>query len=270
MSQTCPFFKKRGCLSGFRGQKNGWIFGRKIRIFFRNFAKIIQMVIIFFRALIIFAVLVVIMRLMGKRQIGEMQPFEFIITLLIAELACVPMTDVSIPLIYGIVSVVAVFIIHQALTLLEHKSHFFRKMVNGKPSVVINRMGVDLKELKNNNMDVFDLVESLRATGNFSLDGVCFAIYESNGKLSVMPNPDFEDDAQMPVILIAEGRLYKKNLRALKLGPNRLLEFLKQNGVKSTGRVDVMTVAPNGKVYLQPRGKKYKILNIEIESGVIW
>ena len=213
------------------------------------------MVIIFFRALIIFAVLVVIMRLMGKRQIGEMQPFEFIITLLIAELACVPMTDVSIPLIYGIVSVVAVFIIHQTLTLLEHKSHFFRKMVNGKPSVVINRMGVDLKELKNNNMDVFDLVESLRATGNFSLDGVCFAI---------------EDDAQMPVILIAEGRLYKKNLRALKLEPNRLLEFLKQNGVKSTGRVDVMTVAPNGKVYLQPRGKKYKILNIEIESEVIW
>ena len=78
------------------------------------------MLIIFIRAIIIFVTLVVIMRLMGKRQIGEMQPFEFIITLLIAELACVPMTDVSIPLVYGVVSIIAVFILHQIFKEKQH------------------------------------------------------------------------------------------------------------------------------------------------------
>ena len=93
------------------------------------------MLIIFIRAIIIFVTLVVIMRLMGKRQIGEMQPFEFIITLLIAELACVPMTDVSIPLVYGVVSIIAVFILHQILTILEQSSQRFKSVIDGKPAV---------------------------------------------------------------------------------------------------------------------------------------
>ena len=105
------------------------------------------MTIIFFRATVLLITLIVVMRLMGKRQIGEMQPFEFIITLLIAELACIPMSDVSIPLIYGVVSVLAVFIIHQLLTILSLKSVFIRHAVCGKPSVVINKDGVDMKSL---------------------------------------------------------------------------------------------------------------------------
>ena len=79
------------------------------------------MVLVMIRTAIIFAVLLVVMRLMGKRQIGEMQPFELVITLLIAELACIPMADTSIPLLYGIVSVLAIFVLHEAVTLLDLK-----------------------------------------------------------------------------------------------------------------------------------------------------
>ena len=100
---------------------------------------------------------------MGKRQIGEMQPFEFIVTLIIADLACIPMADVSIPLIYGIVAILALFILHQLLSLLEQCGNIPKRIISGKPSLVINADGVDMKELKRNNLGVDDLIESMRS-----------------------------------------------------------------------------------------------------------
>lgn len=126
------------------------------------------------------------MRLMGKRQIGEMQPFEFIITLIIADLACIPMADVSIPLIYGVVAILALFLLHQLIFLLENCGSFMQRVISGKPSVVINKDGVDLKELKKNDMSVSDLIESMRTQGYFSLDDLDYAIYEANGNLSAL------------------------------------------------------------------------------------
>ena len=112
------------------------------------------MLIIFIRTLITYFTLVIVIRLMGKRQIGEMQPFEFIVTLIIADLACVPMSDVSIPLLYGIVSILALFLLHQLLSLFEQKNLTVKKIISGRPSLVINRDGVDLYELKKNNIGV--------------------------------------------------------------------------------------------------------------------
>ena len=132
------------------------------------------MVIIFIRTVIILLILLVVMRLMGKRQIGEMQPYEFIITLLIAEVACVPMSDVSIPLVYGITSLLAIFVLHQIISIFELFGQGFKKFLNGKPSIVIDSLGVNHKELKKNNMDVEDLIEALRETGCFSLDEAKF------------------------------------------------------------------------------------------------
>ena len=86
------------------------------------------MTVTFIRTVIVFILLTVVMRLMGKRQIGEMQPFEFIVTLIIADLACFPMADVSIPLIYGIVAVLTLFVLHQVLSLLEQKSALLKKL----------------------------------------------------------------------------------------------------------------------------------------------
>ena len=123
------------------------------------------MLVIFLRAVILYIALLVVMRLMGKRQIGEMQPFEFIITLLIAELACVPMTDVSIPLSYGLVSVLAVFILHQLMSLIEKCGPTVKFFISGKPSIVITPEGVNISELKKNNMNVEDLAEAMRSQG---------------------------------------------------------------------------------------------------------
>ena len=101
------------------------------------------MVLVIIRTAIIFAVLLIVMRLMGKRQIGEMQPFELVITLLIAELACIPMADTSIPLLYGVVSVLAIFVLHELVTLLDLKVKPLKSLLSGKPSVVVNKNGID-------------------------------------------------------------------------------------------------------------------------------
>lgn len=106
------------------------------------------MLTIFFRGLIIFAVLLVIIRLMGKRQIGEMEPFELVITLVISEIACIPMGDRSIPLIYGIVCILTLYVVHQFIVLLM-KSSKMQSLISGKPLLVINKNGIDKELLKN-------------------------------------------------------------------------------------------------------------------------
>lgn len=228
------------------------------------------MLIIFIRAIVVFVTLIIVMRLMGKRQIGEMQPFEFIITLLIAELACVPMTDVSIPLVYGIVSIIAVFILHQLLTVLEQVSDGFKSVVDGKPSVVINKNGVDVHELKKNNMDVSDLLESLRGTGNYSLDSVHYAIFESNGKLSVLKKENYDGTEELPVLLVSEGKIDKKNYALLKLDENSFGKFLADNDVKKIRDVEILTVTGSGKSFLQLKGKKAKVINMQLSEEAVW
>ena len=135
------------------------------------------MVLIMIRTTIIFVTLLIIMRLMGKRQIGEMQPFELVITLLIADLACIPMADSSVPLLYGIVAVVTIYALHEIVTLLDLKIKPLKSLISGKPSLVMNKNGIDDYQLKKNNLDVSDLIESLRTAGYFSLDSVDYALY---------------------------------------------------------------------------------------------
>ena len=151
---------------------------KQILHIFRDFhKKCSYMVLVIIRTAIIFVVLLIIMRLMGKRQIGEMQPFELVITLLIAELACIPMSDASIPLLYGLVSVVAIYVLHEVVTLLDLKVKPLKSLISGKPSLVINKDGIDDYQLKKNNLDVSDLIESLRNAGYFSLDSIDYALY---------------------------------------------------------------------------------------------
>lgn len=121
-----------------------------------------------------------------------MQPFELVITLLIAELACIPMADTSIPLLYGIVAILAIFLLHQLICLIDLNFKPLKFLVSGKPAVVMNKNGIDIYQLKHNNLDTSDLIESLRVAGIFGLDQVDYALYEANGQFSAMPKPDSE------------------------------------------------------------------------------
>ena len=123
------------------------------------------MLTVFLRAIIVFATVFIVLRLMGKRQIGEMQPYELVITLVIADLACVPMSDVSIPLLYGIVAILAIFLVHTVIVMMSKKSVKLRRIFSGKPIVVMNPDGIDFNELTKLNMTIADLEENLRNAG---------------------------------------------------------------------------------------------------------
>lgn len=229
------------------------------------------MLIVFVRTTVIFVTLLVIMRLMGKRQIGEMQPFEFVITLIIADLACIPMSEVSIPLLYGISAIIALFVLHQVLSLLEECGAFMKRAISGKPSLVINSNGIDFTELKRNDIDVGDLIESLRAQGCFSPEDVSYAIFESNGKLSVLKKSASEKEkGALSVTLIDGGKLNDKNLSLLRIGKEELISFVKNQKAKSYKSVGLMTIDGNGRVYFQKYGEKYKILKMPLKEGVSW
>lgn len=222
------------------------------------------MALIFIRTAIIFITLLFIMRLMGKSQVGEMQPFEFVISLLIAELACIPMADSSIPLLYGIIAIIAIFVMHQIVVVLDLLFKPVKTVICGKPSVVINRNGIDEFQLRKNNLDVSDLIESMRGAGYFSLDDVYYGLYEANGSFSALENPE-KSSSSLSLLLIESGKPEEKNLTACGIDKTQLNEFLKAQNAKLK-EVVVMTVNSDGRVYFQKRGEKYKILNMEVRG----
>ena len=219
--------------------------------------------LIFIRTVIIFLTLLVVMRLMGKRQIGEMQPYELVITLIIADLACIPMADNSIPLLYGVISILTVYFLHQIVCLIDLNSIRAKALLSGSASVVLNKNGIDDTQLKKNNLDVADLIESLRVEGYFSLDAVDYALYESEGTFSALPKKNYAElQSSLPVLIIDEGKFDKKNVEQTKRSKTYFTQVLKEHGCNDEKKVLVMTVDGNGKVYLQQRGKKYTVFHL--------
>lgn len=223
--------------------------------------------IIFIRTIVLFFTLFIVMRLMGKRQIGEMQPYELVVTLIISELACIPMSDVSIPLLYGVIAILSVYFLHQLICFLDLKISPLKLILSGSPSIVLNKNGIDSSQLKKNNLDVSDLIESLRLEGYFALDGVEYALYEAGGSFSAMPKKNYMDlQKSLPLVLIDEGKFDKRNLNLTQKSKEYFLDVLKKEGCKDEKNILVMTVDGNGKVYLQKQGEKYKIIQLQWEE----
>ncbi len=221
------------------------------------------MALIFIRTAIIFFTLLIIMRLMGKSQIGEMQPFELVITLLIAELACIPMADSSIPLLYGIIAIVSIFILHQIVWLLDLWFKPMKTVICGKPSLVITKEGIDSYQLRKNNLDVSDLIESMRSAGYFNLDDVYYGLYEANGKFSALPKEEITPS--LPILLVDNGKPDEKNAKVAGITLDDVKNLAEKQKVKLKN-VLVMTVDSNGRVYFQQKGKPYKILKMQVNG----
>lgn len=232
------------------------------------------MLTIVFRSVIIYSVVLLLYRLMGKRQLGQMQPFELVLTLIIADLATIPMAEVSVPVLHGIVPVLTLVVLHFALSFFSQISNKFAHFLSGKPVIVINPDGIDYKALKNLNMSVDDVFEAIRGCGYFSLEQVQYAIMETNGKMSVLPKNEFApvtvqdmkldvEKSTIPVNLINEGKLNKENLKIAHIDEVKLMEILKQANIKKIKDVLLLTIDKNGSVYLQKFGQKYQVLQTE-------
>ncbi len=217
------------------------------------------MIAIFIRTIIIFSTLFVVIRIMGKRQIGEMQPLELVVTLVISDLACIPLADVSIPIAYGVVAILAVFFVNVFANLISSKSVNFRMFMTGKPTIIIDENGLDEVNLRRLNMNINDVMESIRTAGYFHLDDIKYAIFETNGKLSVVEENITEKSTTLPLTLVGNGIKMERTLNTIDAW-FILDDIIKKQKIHLRNIV-VLTIDDNGKVYLKEKGKKYKILN---------
>ena len=225
--------------------------------------------LVFIRTVIVFITTFIIMRLMGKRQIGEMQPYELVITLIISELACIPMSDTSIPLLYGVVAIVTIYLLHQILCILDLNLRKAKTVISGMPSILLNKNGIDDTQLKANNLDVSDLIESLRAKGYFALDAVEYAIYEAEGIFSALPKPNYTQiQNSLPLVIIDEGKFDDTNLSRTEKSREYFLDVLKKQGCEELEKVLVLTVDGDGNAYLQKKGEKYKTFSLGFEKSL--
>ena len=232
------------------------------------------MLTIVIRAIIIYLVVLFLYRLMGKRQLGQMQPFELVLTLIIADLATIPMADVSMPVLHGIIPLLTLVVLHFVLTFFSKISGKFSAFLSGKPVIVINPDGIDYKAIKNLNISVDDIFEALRGCGYFKIEQVQYAIMETNGKMSVLPKSEFApatagdlklkvSPAAIPINIINEGKIVKENLKVARLDETKIQNILKKAKVKNVKEVLLLTIDKAGAVYLQKFHEKYETMNVK-------
>lgn len=220
--------------------------------------------VVFIRTIILYTVVVVVMRIMGKRQIGELQPFELVIAIMISELAAVPMQDTGIPLLNGIIPILTLMIIEVAISYITLKSRNARKIVCGSPSVLIKDGKILEDQMRIQRFNLSDLMEELRTSGYLNLSDVEFAILETSGKVSIIPKSDStpvtrkdlnikQPEELLPLAIIMDGELIEHNLQISGQNMTWLMERLKENGAKGINDVFIAIIDSNGQFYLQRR-----------------
>lgn len=216
----------------------------------------IKMLLTLIKSIITFFLIFFVVRLMGKRQIGEMQPFELVITLIIAEVACIPMNDPYIPIYYGVVPIIVLSFLQIVFSFLSEKFVSVRRFVSGRAITVIDMHGINYDNLRRLNMNVSDLIEAVRSAGYPDLSKIAYAIIETNGKICVVEKTD-GGPTLLPVSVVLSGKWQEGNVAMTGLDKQSLLTLISQKGgsLKNTVYVDVRQ---NGRAYVFPsKGECY-------------
>ena len=214
----------------------------------------------FLRTVILYLILMVGLRLMGNRQIGELEPSELVLTLIISDLASVPMQDFGIPLVNGIFPIVTLLCLSMLLSFFSLKSIRFRGLVCGHPTVIVREGKVLQQNMARNRFTVDELYEQLRSQGLSDLSAVKYAVLETSGQVSVLPytkespvtpkvmQTEVQDDVTLPVLLINDGHVMDSNLTSCGYDRTWLDKRLKERRLTSPRQVFLMTVDEAGTV----------------------
>jgi len=215
----------------------------------------------FTRTILLYVILIVGIRAMGKRQIGELEPVELVLMLLISDLAAVPMQDFGIPLLNGAVPIVTLLALSMLLSFFSMHSVRFHRLVCGNPTTLIKDGVIRQDALRRNRFTLDELIDELRAQGVTDLTTVKYAVLETNGQLSVLLYPGeapltasqmgrmVEDDVFLPVVIINDGRVLRSGLRDMKRDEAWLDKLLRARGFRSAREVLLLTVDDAGTVY---------------------
>lgn len=224
------------------------------------------MLIIFIRTIILYILVLAVMRFMGKREIGQLQPFELVISIMIADLASIPMSDVGVPIFNGIVPILSLLIMHLLISLGNLKSINFRKVICGKPTILIYRGKIDEQKLKKERYTINELQERLRGKDVFNIGDVEYAILETSGEINVIlkpekRNPTLEDMNIKPEYdgiaydLVVDGVIQRENLTKIKKDYKWLESEVSKFGFEPEQAL-VVTIDASGKIFCQKKEGK--------------
>lgn len=220
------------------------------------------MIITLIRTVIIYIIVVAVYRFMGKRQIGELQPGELVLAIMLSDLATTPISSVNTPLVIGIFPIITLMAIEMLFSILAQKSVKLRRLISGSPSIVIENGKINIKELTALRFSIDDLFEQLRSSGYMSVAEVAYAILETNGQLSVVPSAEnrpvtvkdfnFTSEATLPRNIIKDGELDENNLSAIGRDKNWLKKILKSHNALQS---EVFLLTSDGKdsFYIQKK-----------------
>lgn len=224
------------------------------------------MLTIIVRTLFSYTFVIIGIRLMGKRQIGDMQPGELVTTLLISEIAAIPLQDSNQPVLFGATAIFSLVALELVISLVAMKSIRFRKLLSGKSAVIIKNGKIDQTQMKNIRMTVLDLVELLRAQNVYDISTVDYAVLETNGSLNVLLKAEEQpatvkdlnlkaEEKALPLPVISDGKIINESLKALETTVPRIEKLLKKNKAR-TQEVFLLSLDRLGNYTLIKKGKE--------------
>lgn len=188
------------------------------------------MLVVFTRAIILFIVVFLVLRLMGKRELSQIQPFEFVIIVLIADLASGPMSDRNMTTFYGIVPILALLVMYMIFSFLLKTNKKVQNIMSGSPVILIEDGKLNEEEMKKQEYMIEDIMSQIRSRGVFKVQDVAYAVLETNGDLSVIPKS--ESSGRLPLNVINDGTRLEGNLKMLKMSNEKLDEILEKYSVE--------------------------------------
>ena len=223
------------------------------------------MLITFFRSIVLYIIVLVVMRLMGKREIGQLQPFELAISIMIADLASIPMTDPGTPIFNGIIPILGLLIMHLLISMINLKSSRAREIICGRPSILIYRGRINEHNLKKERFTINELEERLRGNNVINLGDVEYAILETSGQVTVIQKPDKRNTIPqdfnimpeyegIPYDLVVHGKVMKENLKAIGKDYNWLKKQVEKFNMKPEEAL-VVTFDGKGQIFCQKKEK---------------
>ena len=225
------------------------------------------MLVIFLRSIVLYIIVLIVMRLMGKREIGQLQPFELAISIMIADLASTPMADAGIPISNGIIPILALLVMHLIITMFNIKSIRAREILCGKPSILIYRGRIDEKMLRKERFTINELEERLRGNNVVNIGDVEYAILETSGQITVIQKPEKKtptvEDLGINIEyeglaydLVIDGKVMYDNLKILKKDYEWLKKQVEKFGIKPEQAL-IATIDGKGNFFCQEKmGKK--------------
>lgn len=221
------------------------------------------MIITFIRAIFLYIIVLIVMRLMGKREIGQLQPFELAISIMIADLASIPMADSGIPITNGIIPILGLLVMHLIISVINIKSIKAREIICGKPSILIYRGKIDEKVLKKERFTINELQERLRGNNVVNIGDVEYAILETNGQVTVIQKPnkrtttpeDFDimpEYEGIPYDLVVDGKIMYDNLKIIEKNYEWLKKQIEKFGFKPEQAL-IVTLDGKGRIFCQKK-----------------